>query len=183
MAVISGTVQRNHQGWPHSPSCCSRCRTLSKKKDVALSQKQSTSPLRLAPVLRRRIDEHDLVVASVFPYFPVLSSKIASFGTDTPIVTTWHEVWRDYWDDYLGILAPGGKIIEHLTARVPQHPIAVSGITADRLAEIGPSRNEIEVVHNGIDVEQIRSAPLPETPYRTDGGTGFDVSFRWATYC
>ncbi|WP_458208920.1 glycosyltransferase family 4 protein [Haladaptatus sp. NG-SE-30] len=132
---------------------------------------------RLAPILRRRINEHDLVVASVFPYFPVLSSKIASLGTDTPVVTTWHEVWRDYWDDYLGVLAPGGKIIEHLTARVPQHPIAVSGITADRLAEIGPSQDEIEVIHNGIDVNQIQSAPIPKTPYRADGGFGFDVLF------
>lgn len=127
---------------------------------------------RLTPVLRRQIDEHDLVVANVFPYFPVLSSKLASLGTDTPVVTTWHEVWRDYWDDYLGVLAPGGKIIEYFTARIPQHPVAVSGVTANRLADIGPSREKIEVVHNGIDVNQIRSAPLPESNYRADGEPG-----------
>ncbi|ADQ68695.1 glycosyltransferase [Halogeometricum borinquense DSM 11551] len=125
----------------------------------------------LSKQLRR--NEHDLVVASVFPYFPVLSAKLAALGTETPIVSTWHEVWRDYWDDYLGTLAPFGKVVEHLTARTPQHPIAVSGITADRLTEIGPSRDDIEVVPNGIDVEQIRNAPLPEE----NGESGYDVLF------
>ncbi|WP_135855020.1 glycosyltransferase family 4 protein [Halorussus salinus] len=132
---------------------------------------------RLMPDLRRRIDDHDLVVASVFPYFPVLASKLSSIGSNTPLVTTWHEVWRDYWDEYLGSLSFGGKLIEHLTARVPQHPIAVSGVTADRLATIGPSREEIDVVHNGIDVEQIQSATPPEVSSYTDGGTGYDVLF------
>ncbi|KAB1187513.1 MULTISPECIES: glycosyltransferase family 4 protein [Haloferax] len=119
---------------------------------------------RLAYPLSKQLhkNDHDLVVASVFPYFPVLSSKLASLGTDVPVITTWHEVWQDYWNDYLGALAPFGKFVEHLTVRVPQNPIAVSGITADRLADIGPDRDDIEVVPNGIDVDQIRNAPLPE---------------------
>lgn len=126
---------------------------------------------RALPPLRRRLstDEHDVVVASVFPYFPVLSSKLATLGTDTPLVTTWHEVWGDYWEEYLGTLAPFGKLVEHATARTPQHPIAVSGITADRLAEIGPRRDSINVVPNGIDTEQVRTAPLP--------GQGYDIVF------
>ncbi|MGB9960690.1 glycosyltransferase family 4 protein [Halobacterium sp. MBLA0001] len=107
--------------------------------------------------LRRNIDDHDLVVASVFPYFPVLAAKFATLGTDTPLITTWHEVWGDYWRDYLGHLAPFGKFTEHLTARAPQHPITVSGITADRLADIGPNRNSIRTIPNGIDFEQIRA--------------------------
>jgi glycosyltransferase involved in cell wall biosynthesis len=130
---------------------------------------------RLALPLHRKLkaQQHDLVVASVFPYFPVLASTLASLGTDVPLVTTWHEVWRSYWEDYLGALAPFGKFIEYLTVRVPQHPIAVSGITADRLAAIGPARDTIEVVPNGIDVEKIRTAPLPEET----GEESFDVLF------
>jgi glycosyltransferase involved in cell wall biosynthesis len=112
-----------------------------------------------------RRNEHDLVVASVFPYFPVLAAKLATVGTDTPLVTTWHEVWGDYWTEYLGHLAPFGKLTERITAKTPQHPIAVSGITADWLAEIGPSRNRIRTIPNGIDVEQIQTAPLPEQGY------------------
>jgi glycosyltransferase involved in cell wall biosynthesis len=121
--------------------------------------------LRLLVPLRRNLDEHDLIVASVFPYFPVLASKLTSLGTDTPLVTTWHEVWGDYWDEYLGHLAPFGKLTEYATAYTPQYPIAVSGVTADRLADLGPSRDEITVVPNGIDVGQIRDAPHPETGY------------------
>jgi glycosyltransferase involved in cell wall biosynthesis len=122
---------------------------------------------RALPPLRRHLtrNEHDVVVASVFPYFPVLATKLASLRTDTPLVTTWHEVWGDYWDDYLGSLAPFGKVTEHLTARTPQHPIAISSKTADRLAAIGPHRDSIEIVPNGIDVEQIRNAPLPDRGY------------------
>ncbi|UOO95174.1 glycosyltransferase family 4 protein [Halococcus dombrowskii] len=130
---------------------------------------------RLARPLHRRLaaNDHDLVVASVFPYFPVLASKLAALGTDTPLVTTWHEVWRDYWESYLGRTAPFGKAIEHVTAHLPQQPIAVSGITADRLAEIGPSRESIEVVPNGIDVGRIQSAPLPEA----HGHASYDILF------
>ena len=128
---------------------------------------------RLLPTLRRRIDEHDIAVASVFPYFPVLATKAAAIGTDTPVVTTWHEVWGDYWEEYLGKLAVGGKIIEQLTARVPQHPIAVSNITADRLADLGINRSDIQIVPNGLDNDQVQSAPLP-----TDtGADSYDILF------
>lgn len=54
-------------------------------------------------------------------------------------------------------LAPFGKGIERLTAKTPHYPIAVSSVTADRFTEIGPSRDRIEVVPNGIDVNQIES--------------------------
>jgi glycosyltransferase involved in cell wall biosynthesis len=130
---------------------------------------------RLAHPLRNRLrnDDHDLIVASVFPYFPVLAATFAGLGTDIPLVTTWHEVWRDYWDEYLGRASPFGKAIEYATARVPQQPVAVSGITADRLAGIGPARESIAVVPNGIDVNRIQAAPLPEQR----GEDSYDVLF------
>lgn len=122
---------------------------------------------RLAPKLRKQLkgSGHDVVVASVFPYFPVLSSKLAAVGIETPLVTTWHEVWSDYWEEYLGSLAPFGKFTENITARTPQYPITVSSVTANRLSEIGPSKEKIKVVPNGIDVEQVRGAPVPENSY------------------
>ncbi|NGM71407.1 glycosyltransferase family 4 protein [Natronolimnobius sp. AArcel1] len=120
--------------------------------------------VRLLPYLRRNIDDHDIVVASVFPYFPVLSSKLTTLRTETPVVTTWHEVWLDYWDEYLGRLSPFGKAVERLTAKTPHYPIAVSSVTADRLTKIGPTRDAIEVVPNGININQI------ETTNPTDDG-------------
>jgi glycosyltransferase involved in cell wall biosynthesis len=143
-------------------------RAVAPKADLYVDERRSISEAldfaaRALPPLRKRLrgGEHDVVVASVFPYFPVLSTKLASLGTDTPLITTWHEVWGDYWEEDLGHLAPFGKITEHVTARTPQHPTAISGVTADRLAAIGPDRDRIEIVPNGIDVEQVRAAPLP----------------------
>lgn len=123
--------------------------------------------IRLVPSLRRHIDDHDVVVASVFPFFPVLTSKLTTLGTATPLVTVWHEVWLDYWSDYLGYLAPFGIAVERLTARTPQYPIAVSRVTADRLTSITADR--VRVVPNGIDIDRIQTT----TPV-TDG---FDVLF------
>lgn len=122
---------------------------------------RSLLPLRNA--LQR--NEHDVTVASVFPYFPVLSTKLASLNTSTPMVTTWHEVWGCYWEEYLGSLAPFGKFTESVAAHTPQYPIAVSGVTAGRLATIGPDRDRIKTVPNGIDINQVRNAPLPKRGY------------------
>lgn len=127
--------------------------------------------------LYRNTNDHDVIVASVFPYFPIFAAKFSTYLTDVPLVTTWHEVWKDYWNDYLGYLAPFGKTIELLTAQFPQYPIAVSGITANRLADIGPPRDKIEVVPNGIDIQQIQAASLPEQSYRPDNNPGFNILF------
>lgn len=115
--------------------------------------------------LRRNMDTHDVVVASVFPYFPVLTAELSTLGTGTPLVTTWHEVWGDYWDDYMGSLAPFGKIVERVTARIPQHPIAVSGVTADQLAQYGQSQDHIQIIPNGIDYDWIQSVDAAEDGY------------------
>ncbi|QSX01194.1 glycosyltransferase family 4 protein [Haloterrigena alkaliphila] len=125
--------------------------------------------VRLLPHLRRNVDDHDVIVASLFPYFPVLASKLTTLRTDTPLITTWHEVWLDYWDEYLGRLAPFGKAIERLTAKTPHYPIAISSVTADRLTEIGSTRDEIEIVPNGIDVKQIETTQPAED--------GFDILY------
>lgn len=119
--------------------------------------------------LRRHVDDHDVVVASVFPYFPVLSASAATWRTGVVLVTTWHECWRGYWWEYLGPLGVGGMAVERLVARLPQYPIAVSSVTADRLAGVGTSRDRISVIHNGVDVDRIRALePTSE---------GFDLLF------
>jgi glycosyltransferase involved in cell wall biosynthesis len=110
----------------------------------------------LAPLAGHRGD-HDVVDVSVFPYFPVFSSALATAGADVPVVATWHEVWLEYWHEYLGRLGFGGRAVERLAARTPQRAVAVSGVTADRLATIGPRRDRIDVVPNGIDVDRVQA--------------------------
>ncbi|WP_276272966.1 glycosyltransferase family 4 protein [Haloarcula litorea] len=121
--------------------------------------------LRLLGPLRRNLDAHDVVVASVFPYFPVLAAGAATWRRDVPLVTTWHECWREYWWEYLGYLGIAGIGVERATAAVPQHPVAVSSVTADRLAGIGPARDSIDVVPNGVDVERIRAIEPADTSF------------------
>jgi len=128
--------------------------------------------VRTAPALRKAFTEHDIVHASVFPYFPVLGAALSrglSGKNAAPLVTTWHEVWLDYWEEYLGRLAPFGKLAERLTARVGQHPIAISDLTARRLDDIGVPRDETRIVPNGIDVDEITAiSPVSE---------GYDVLY------
>jgi len=119
----------------------------------------------VTPTLAKRSSSHDLIVVSVFPYFPVLSAAVVSTVQATPMVTTWHEVWGDYWDSYLGRLAPFGKLIERITAEVPQHPVAVSEVTATKLADLGIDRLDVDVVPNGIDVEHVQSVPPVSSGY------------------
>lgn len=161
-----GPAEHSHQGMT--------LRGVSPPRELYAGERRSiTEALQfskdLCVPLRRHIDDHDLVVASVFPYFPVLAARGSTLFDDTPLVTTWHEVWGPYWEQYLGSLAPFGKLIERLTTRVAQFPVAVSGITADRLAGFGLHRNSIEVVPNGIDFDEIHSTPGVDD--------GFDVLF------
>lgn len=119
--------------------------------------------------LRQHIHEHDVVVASVFPYFPVFGAKLGTLFNDTPLVTTWLEVWDDYWHEYLGSTAIFGKAVERLTAKLSQHPVAISSVTANKLSQLGPDRDRIEILPGGIDVKQIQSiSPVDD---------GFDVLF------
>ena len=123
----------------------------------------------LARPLAKQAPTHDVIVASVFPYFSVLPAAGIAQRHDTAFVTTWHECWREYWWEYLGALGAGGIAVERLVAKLPQTAIAVSALTADRLAGIGPDREAITVIPNGIDYDRIR-----ETDPAVDG---FDVLF------
>ena len=124
---------------------------------------------RMVRPLRAHIAEHDVVVASLFPYFPVFGAKLAGLGHRTPLVVTWLEVWGEYWGEYLGSAAVCGKAVERFTAKLPHHPVAISSVTADKLSHLGPKRENIDIVPGGLDVSRVR-----ETPPATEG---FDVLF------
>jgi len=61
-----------------------------------------------APVLRPLFSSGaDVIDCQNFPYFSCFSAKAASVVWGVPLVVTWHEVWGDYWYDYLGRRAYG----------------------------------------------------------------------------
>jgi glycosyltransferase involved in cell wall biosynthesis len=124
---------------------------------------------RLAGPLARRADDHDLLVAPVAPYFHIFSARLAGRLRSTPLVTTWHEVWADYWYQHIGQLGRAGVFVEQTTARLSQHPVVPSEMVADQFRNLTPSRAEPTVIPNGIDTEKIRTTdPADE---------GFDVLF------
>jgi L-malate glycosyltransferase len=108
----------------------------------------------LIPFLLR--EKFDIIDCQQFPYFPCFPVKIASVMKKKPFIITWHEVWGDYWYEYLGWVGVFGKTTEHLVAGLTTNTLAVSGTTAKKLKHLGV-RDEIRIIPNGIDPVQIRS--------------------------
>ena len=52
---------------------------------------------------------------------------------------TWHEIWDDYWYEYIGWKGFFGVTIERLVARLTSDNIAVSRTTAKNLKGLGIS--------------------------------------------
>ena len=110
--------------------------------------------VKLFPELRK--EKFDLIDVSVFPYFSCFTVKVVSFLKKTPSVFTWHEVWDDYWYEYLGRKQGFlGRIIEKMVSKISGNSIAVSGWTKKRLEVLGTPEEKITVIPNGIDFKRI----------------------------
>lgn len=100
----------------------------------------------------------DVLEADHIPYFQVIVLRVVATIKRRPLVVTWHEVWgKSYWQHYLGRLGLAAWIIESLAMRLPDHIIAASPQTADRLRAVGAYRGPITEAPNGIDLDIIRS--------------------------
>lgn len=124
---------------------------------------------RLAPAITRHGSDHDLFVTPVAPYFHVLTGRFTSVLRGTPLVVTWHEVWNDYWYDYMGKTGVIGKTVENIVSSIPHHAVAPSEMTADKFRGLPGINPEIKVIPNGIDTERVQTtAPAAD---------GFDILF------
>lgn len=105
----------------------------------------------------------DVLEADHIPYFQVIVLRVVAWLKRRPLVVTWHEVWgRSYWREYLGWAGPAAWAIESLAMRLPDHVIAASPQTAERLRQVGIYRGAITEAPNGIDTELIRSVQPDE---------------------
>jgi glycosyltransferase involved in cell wall biosynthesis len=110
--------------------------------------------LWLFPALMK--EKFDLIDVSVFPYFSCFTVKAISVLKRTPAVFTWHEVWGDYWYEYLGKKQGFlGLAIEAAVAKISKNDIAVSDWTKKRLEAIVGKEREIAVLPNGVDLKLI----------------------------
>jgi len=110
---------------------------------------------RVAGPLRRA--DLDVIDCQEFPYFPAVASKLATLTDDTRLLLTWHEVWDDYWYEYLGWPGVAGKAVERLTARLPDAHVAVSERTRTEVAALGA--RDPTLVPNGVDRTAVAEAP------------------------
>jgi glycosyltransferase involved in cell wall biosynthesis len=101
-------------------------------------------------------EKFDIIDCQQFPYFSCFSAKVTSLLNKTPLVITWHEIWDDYWYDYIGWKGIFGKIIERLVARLTSENIAVSKTTEKNLNRLGIPAG-IKIIPNGVDLEKIKS--------------------------
>ncbi|WP_269849775.1 glycosyltransferase family 4 protein [Methanosarcina horonobensis] len=104
--------------------------------------------VRLFPALMR--ERFDIIDVSVFPYFSCFTVKAISILKKAPAVFTWHEVWGDYWYEYLGKRQGFfGIVIETAVAKISKNNIAVSDWTKRRLEAIVETGGEIAVLPMG----------------------------------
>jgi len=108
----------------------------------------------LFPELKK--EKFDLIDVSVFPYFSCFTAKAVSLLKKTPVILTWHEVWDDYWYEYLGQKKGFfGRTVEKMVSKLSPNNLAVSNWTAKRLEILGVPENLIAVIPNGIDFNRL----------------------------
>ncbi|HPS89509.1 MAG TPA: glycosyltransferase family 4 protein [Methanosarcina vacuolata] len=109
--------------------------------------------VKLFPELKK--ENFDLIDVSVFPYFSCFTVKAVSILKKVPSVLTWHEVWDDYWYEYLGRAGICGLLVEKAVSKLSENNIAVSKWTKNRLERLGVPGEKIAVISNGIDLKRI----------------------------
>ena len=100
-------------------------------------------------------ENFDIIDVSVFPYFSCITVKMVSTCRRIPMVMTWHEIWGDYWYEYLGNIGFIGKLVELMVSRISDNSITVSELTKKGLVMLGVNDTSIHLVANGIDLERI----------------------------
>lgn len=113
----------------------------------------------IRPLLR---EEFDVIDCQEFPYFPSFPSKLHTVTRDARLCLTWHEVWTDYWYEYLGWKGVCGKMIERLMTLLPDVHVAVSDRTSRDLSSLGVANTTL--VPNGISFDEIRPVPPAGQP-------------------
>lgn len=98
-------------------------------------------------------DGFDIVDCQGFPYFSCFSTKF-KISKNTHLVITVHEVWNDYWYEYLGKKGFFGKIIENRMFHLTDNIICVSEMTRDNMLKIHKPKNST-IIPNGVNSKEI----------------------------
>jgi glycosyltransferase involved in cell wall biosynthesis len=101
----------------------------------------------------------DVIEADHMPYMQILMLRFVATVKRKRFVVTWHEVWgKSYWREYLGWAGFVAWFVERLAMRLPDHIIAASPHTAERLCDTLGARASVSIAPNGIDLDTVRSS-------------------------
>jgi glycosyltransferase involved in cell wall biosynthesis len=113
---------------------------------------------RLLPALSR--EKFDIIDCQNFPYFPCFSAKIASVFRRSPLLITWHEVWGQYWYQYLGRKGLFGAATERLAGRLAKVNLVGTRHNMEMLLSLGVKRDTITLLPiGGISLPDIQKIP------------------------
>jgi glycosyltransferase involved in cell wall biosynthesis len=102
---------------------------------------------------------YDVIETDQFPTFHIFTLRLVTWLKRQRLTVTWHEVWdRAYWREYLGRAGYIAWFVQWLAIRLPDHLIAASTETAQRLRDELGERASLSVVPNGIDLEGIQNS-------------------------
>ncbi len=115
--------------------------------------------------LRMLGQDFDVLEADHIPFAQVLVLRLVTSLKRKRFVVTWHEVWgRSSWRQYLGRLGFAAWLIESLAMRLPDHIIAASPQTAERLRELVGEKPTVSVAPNGMDLAEVANAHPDSAP-------------------
>ena len=97
--------------------------------------------------------DYDLIDCQEFPYLPCFSARLVSISCKSDLFITWHEVWGDYWYEYLGKKGGVGRYIESAASKLTDKNLAVSEMTKRELEHLGVEG--VKVIPNGLDFKRI----------------------------
>jgi len=108
--------------------------------------------VKLFPEMMR--ENFDIIDCQGFPYFSCFTAKFHSLLGKSNLIITVHEVWNDYWYEYLGKPGIFGKIVEKLMVNLTDNIVSVSKRTRKDLKRIKKSEKSV-LIPNGIDLASI----------------------------
>jgi glycosyltransferase involved in cell wall biosynthesis len=106
--------------------------------------------------MRLLLYDFDVLEADNIPFLQVFVLRLVTLLKRRRLVVTWHEVWgKSYWRQYLGWAGYAAWLIEEMAMRLPDHILAASPQTADRLRASLRRRCEISLAIHGIDLDEV----------------------------
>jgi glycosyltransferase involved in cell wall biosynthesis len=105
-------------------------------------------------------ERFDVIDCQNFPYFPCFSAKVACMLRRSRLIITWHEVWGQYWHQYLGRKGTLGAATERITGRLAKVNLVGTRHNMEMLLSLGVNKDTITLLSIGgislPDIQRIR---------------------------